>query len=297
MFTTPNLAGIPTNDLQAVALLEKMRWKNGFRCRCGYRKHWRVQKRPRVFWCKACNHHTSVTAGTALERTRIPLRGWFVAATLIARPGGCSAASLQRHLGTCYETAWRILHRLRDAMTGPPVRLKATPLISGLGIWCQRPGREQVRGGIAWVWAATDGEHFVSRYSSNETGGVVLAAQHSDSKDVDDARPNPALEHLKWVSLQAHITHQAVSQKWLARYLQEIDFRANFLRCEETNPATVLTAALMRKYETFAALVPQLWCPPTHDLDVPFLGDLALLHQIAPPKPPGPGLRRRDLRR
>ena len=288
---------LPQTEWDAVEILEKLRWKRGFRCRCGYRKHYRLKKRARVFVCKACSHQASVTAGTALHRTRVPLSAWFVAASMISQPGGCSAAALQRAIGTCYQTAWRLLHRLREAMQGPHVHLNGTPILYSIGIWCQKPGREQVGGGIAWVWAASDGEHFVSRYTANQTGGQVLAAQHSDSQDVATARRGPAYEHLRWISIQTHVTHMAVSQKWLARYLQEIDFRRNFLKDSQTAQASVLTTALNRKSHSFAQIVPRLWCPPTHDLEGPFLGPDVLLNRVAPPAPLGPGLRRRDIPR
>ena len=297
MEPAPVTAALPANDQEAIALLAKMRWPKGFRCRCGYRKHWRIILRPRVFACRACSHHTSVTAGTALERTRIPLASWFLAARLISQPGGCSAASLQRQIGTCYETAWRLMHRLREAMVDPLIRLKNTPLISGLAIWCQHPGREQVGGGVAWVWAASDGEKSVTRFSPNMTAGRLLAAQHSDSRETSSRQPNAAAEHLRQVSLQTHITHRAVSQRWLARYLREIDFRANHLLASVEPAAAVLRAAIRRKYRTFRQLIPELWCPPTRDLEGPFLGDIAELYRLVPPPPPGRGLRRRDIPR
>jgi hypothetical protein len=49
-----------------------------------------------------------VTAGTALDRTRLPLPLWFAAAYLVTtHTPGFSALQLQRQLGLArYETAW-----------------------------------------------------------------------------------------------------------------------------------------------------------------------------------------------
>ena len=57
----------------------------------------------------------SVTAGTVLHRTHVPLRLWFAAAYLVTtHTPGFSAVQLQRQLGLArYETAWTMLHKLR----------------------------------------------------------------------------------------------------------------------------------------------------------------------------------------
>jgi len=58
----------------------------------------------------------SVTAGTILHRTRVPLHLWFSA----AHTPGFSAVQLQRQLGlNRYETAWTMLQKLRRAMIRP----------------------------------------------------------------------------------------------------------------------------------------------------------------------------------
>src|SRR5438128_4474628 len=68
--------------------------------------------------CAACRHQVSLTAGTVLHRTKIPLTHWFWAAYLMTTDKrGVSALLLQRQLGlSCYETAWMMLHKLRRAM-------------------------------------------------------------------------------------------------------------------------------------------------------------------------------------
>ena len=72
----------------------------------------------RRWQCAGCRHQVSLTAGTVLHRTKIPLTQWFWAAYLMTTDKrGVSALLLQRHLGlSCYETAWMLLHKLRRAM-------------------------------------------------------------------------------------------------------------------------------------------------------------------------------------
>ena len=68
--------------------------------------------------CVACRYQVSLTAGTVLHNTKMPLTVWFWAAYLMTTDKrGISALLLQRQLGLRrYETAWMLLHKLRRAM-------------------------------------------------------------------------------------------------------------------------------------------------------------------------------------
>ena len=53
-----------------------------------------------------------------MERSHVPLHKWVLAAQFMAASKkGMSALQLQRMLGTNYETAWFLFHRLREAAT------------------------------------------------------------------------------------------------------------------------------------------------------------------------------------
>jgi transposase-like protein len=99
--------------------LSRLRWPDGFRCRCGEAKAWWTA---RGLWqCAACGAQTSVTAGTIFQDTRKPLRLWFHAMWWVTgQKTGASALGLQRLLGLgSYETGWTWLHKLRRAMVRP----------------------------------------------------------------------------------------------------------------------------------------------------------------------------------
>ena len=104
--------------------LESLLWPSGACCpRCGVMGD-RITKlmgkstRPGVYNCKDCRKPFSVTVGTVMERSHIPLCKWVLAAQLMASSKkGFSAHKLHRLLGTNYETAWFLFHRLREAAT------------------------------------------------------------------------------------------------------------------------------------------------------------------------------------
>jgi hypothetical protein len=60
----------------------------------------------------------TVTVGTVLERSRVPLTKWWMAAHMLNQgKNGCSAHEIHRNIGVTYKTAWFMVHRLREAMT------------------------------------------------------------------------------------------------------------------------------------------------------------------------------------
>ena len=123
-------APIFNDDDAAREHLESLLWPNGPVCpRCGIGET-RITKlegkstRPGVYKCKDCRKPFSVTIGTVMERSHVPLSKWVLAAQLMASSKkGMSAKQLERMLGTNYETAWFLFHRLRecaiDTKSGP----------------------------------------------------------------------------------------------------------------------------------------------------------------------------------
>ena len=69
-----------------------------------------------------CSYEFSVTAGTIMHDSHLPLRKWFVAIYLMCESKkGISALQLQRTLGIgSYRTAWYLNHRIREAMANDP---------------------------------------------------------------------------------------------------------------------------------------------------------------------------------
>ncbi len=115
------MASFPDDDVCA-DWLQRRRWPDGFVCPCCHaRKGWKLETKPWTFECAACGKQTSVTAGTIMHGTHLPLRTWFIAAHLVAtHSNGISALQLQGKLGIgSYKAAWLLLHKLRKSMVDP----------------------------------------------------------------------------------------------------------------------------------------------------------------------------------
>ena len=64
--------------------LIQSRWPDGFVCpRCGFNEYY-WKKARQLLECKRCGYQASVTAGTVMHRSRMPLTLWFQAAYMVA---------------------------------------------------------------------------------------------------------------------------------------------------------------------------------------------------------------------
>ena len=101
--------------------LEAIRWPSGVAClRCGDTDITEIASRHQ-FRCAGCKYRFTVTAGTIMHRSHLPIRTWFLAIYLMCQSKkGMSAHQLHRMLGTTYKTAWFLCHRIREAMGNDP---------------------------------------------------------------------------------------------------------------------------------------------------------------------------------
>jgi hypothetical protein len=110
--------------------LFSVRWPEGFVCPgCKSRKGWELKTRLYTYECACCAKQTSVTAGTVMHRSKLPLLVWFQAIHIMtSHSNGISAEQAQAQLGLgSYKTAWLLLMKLRRAMADP-----ARSLLSGI---------------------------------------------------------------------------------------------------------------------------------------------------------------------
>ena len=105
-----------------LAYLAKARWPDGSRCPgCGHAKGWELSTKAFTLECAGCGRQTSVTAGTVMHASKLPLTAWFWAAYLMAtHSNGIAALQLQKQLGLgSYKSAWLLSAKLRRAMVAP----------------------------------------------------------------------------------------------------------------------------------------------------------------------------------
>ncbi len=120
---TLNLKAKIYNDEDAARKhLEAVQWPEGPVCpHCGVINEATLLEgkstRPGVYKCRPCQKPFSVTVGSIMHRSKIPLTKWLLAVDLMtSSKKGISAHQVHRMLGVTYKTAWFLMHRIREAM-------------------------------------------------------------------------------------------------------------------------------------------------------------------------------------
>lgn len=163
-------------EVCCLATWVKARQCAGMPCpRCGNPKSYVYGHR---VGCTRCDMRWSITSGTVMADTKLPLTTWFRAMHLMSSTKQCiSAVELGRRLGVSYPTAWYLHKRLRHAMTeesdhcqlGAPGENGWTPIVEADDVYL---GGERNEGsgtaGKTRVIAAAE------RYPSGRMGAVAM---------------------------------------------------------------------------------------------------------------------------
>ncbi len=138
-FSVPQLAAMIPTEADAYLLLEQLRWggtpegcpKCGEAGKCTYLEPKNGESRAtrtgsnsqrRVWQCKGCRKQFSVLTDTVMHGSKIPVRTWlFVMFEVAASKNSVSAWEISRKYSIKNESAWFMIHRLREAMKMEPV--------------------------------------------------------------------------------------------------------------------------------------------------------------------------------
>jgi hypothetical protein len=102
------------DESRCATYLFKQRWRDEFECPgCSGRRAAFLESRAFTYECRDCRRQTSITAGTVMHRSKLPLTVWFSTAYfLVTHPHGISTRQLQERLGITYQTAWLLKKKL-----------------------------------------------------------------------------------------------------------------------------------------------------------------------------------------
>ena len=237
------------------------RWPDGFICPiCGDTEYYYIETR-RLYECVENRHQISLTSGTVIHDSKMPLTIWFWGAYLVTtETPGISAVQFQKQLGLRgYETAFNLLHKLRSAMVNPE-RGKIGPVVEVDETYIGGPttGGKRGRGTEkAIVVCAVEKRknhkihagrirlRHIENVSSSSIIGFIRDVVEKRSTVITDEFPSYSgmekygykhsidedliLTHLIFSNLKAWIkgTFHGVSEKHLQAYLNEYTFRFN----------------------------------------------------------------------
>jgi transposase-like protein len=97
-------------------------WPDGWKCpACGAAGFDYLSVR-KLYQCKKCHRQTSVTAGTIMCGSHVPLHKWFRAIYILGRNYAVKAVELRPELDVSYQTALRIKLTARKVIEQPSKR-------------------------------------------------------------------------------------------------------------------------------------------------------------------------------
>ena len=262
------------------------RWPDGFRCpKCGFGLfYWKKDRQ--LLQCKDCGHQASVTAGTVMHRTKLPLTVWFYAAYLVTtHTPGMSALQFQRKVGLSnYETAFTMLLKLRAGMVKEGRdKLSGLMQVDETYVGGEKPGLrgrgasgKVIVAGVAEVHGKAISRirlriipnvtsdtltKFVkanvvegSTVVTDDWGGYVKLTQNGYRHVVDDSALGNIHKVFSNVKTWLIGTHHGVSKQHLQAYLNEYTFRFNRRRTPMAAFQTVLGLGTQRLGPTYEGL-------------------------------------------
>jgi hypothetical protein len=211
-----------SDDYTAAEVLFQLRYGGDWGCeRCGHRRCTHLRSRPRLFECNACGKSISVTAGTALNRCRLPLVVVLrAAARLSSSVRSISARALARELELTVETAWSLAHRLRAGfLEAHTPRMGPDVVLSPVSVRSRPPWRRRRIGlfPFASITVLWDRSHrvVVTPGRPDPYGTRAFVDRHANVERPVCGRY--LLPDRPWDATAR--THRGVSDRWMPMYV------------------------------------------------------------------------------
>lgn len=252
------------SDTACREYLELLRWPDGVKClRCQSTEVTELPNR-NLYQCSSCRYQFSVTTGTIMHDSKLPLRKWLVAIYLIVESKkGISSLQLTRTLQVSPKTGWFLSQRIRTALATQDSLLKGVIEVdeTWIGGKVRGKGRHYLGNKTMVIGAVERGGRIRTRTggtpSRKELHGfieqnispdasAIYTDEHSGYGDLNDSDTNhERVKHFaeEWVRGDVHIntvesawflfkrgvagSFHKVSRKHLDRYLDEFEFRFN----------------------------------------------------------------------
>jgi transposase-like protein len=290
------IAGMTEEEAREV--FESVRWPNGPVCpHCGSPRAYKLEgkaTRPGVFKCNICREQFTVTVGTVMHGTRIPLKKWLVAMyMMISGRKGIPAIQIWRDLELgSYKTAWFLLQRIRKAMDEDEIMVSLKGIVevdeTYVGGKGHRRGRGSEKKAVMMVMVERNGKAVAKHIGHANTEdlqnemfeyidssatlmtdewksyiglgehyeGGHFVIKHKDHQYVDGILyTNTAECFFSLVKRSYKGIYHYISHKHLSRYADEFMFRWNHRKQEVTDALVCLIRDVGGKRLTQNALV------------------------------------------
>jgi hypothetical protein len=233
----------PSEESCREYVFKKVRWPRGFRCyNCKSTAYYFTGKNK--YMCRECGLQISLTTGSIIEFTKMPLRQWFKAFWYITSPGyAVSARDLQRVLElNNYRVARRLLQKAREAMVSLDLDLLSGTVETGEFSVDSKDGKVRVMLAIEVKTGGSTGNiHMeqIDRAKDREipkilahsvTSGTRIQEHNQHSLFVDpdlDLSPRMSRVVKEFDQWLLESRHSVATSAHIWHYLNEFTFRFN----------------------------------------------------------------------
>lgn len=229
----------------------KLKWPSGFACpKCGFKGAYIISTRKRpLYQCQSCDHQTTLTAGTVMERSRTSLHKWMVVTELLSQSNSVNAVQLSDIVNVTYKTAFAMLKKIRMALTDidrevtlsgtihasysyPKTKYYAYPVCQDANdIPVMIGGSFDLNGNLSYLKMKPGLRHIghtsvgVKDFQSKHVAAQCRSFRFLEGIRLYSVPPLSTLlgQVFRWIGK----TFRGVSKKYLEHYLDEFCFRIN----------------------------------------------------------------------
>jgi transposase-like protein len=221
-------------EADAYYVLEQLRWPEGPICpHCDNKKAYylnpkngnsratgpkRTMSQRRVWKCAACRKQFSVLTGTIFHGTKVPVTTWLmVMVQMCSAKNGISAREIERMHDLTPETAWFVLHRLREAM-------KREPMAGAL--------RGAVVADEAWIGGMDRNRH-ATKVASLKPERIAPGGGGRPNLKTDK-QPIMSLVHVETGEVRSHVVNDVTGKSLRKAMAEHVDFGNTDLYTDES---------------------------------------------------------------
>ena len=175
--TLARLRGDFPDERSCGAYLFERRWPNGFACpNCGFGRYAALKTRAHTYECRDCRLQTSITAGTVMHRSKLPLTVWFGAIQLVmTRSDDISAEELKTSLGIKKNSARLLKQKLDRLISSNCERLEGAVAVLHLEVQYHTEYRLIIIGALE----LSSGHIRLAAVSDDSAGSIESAVQEN----------------------------------------------------------------------------------------------------------------------
>ena len=254
---------------QSCDFVKNMRDEIGVICvKCDSKEvYWLNSKQ--MYQCKCCEFRMSLKHGTVMQSSKLSIKTWLLAIYYVARSAkSITALKMQELLDLgCYETAHRLMHKLRNCMSQSELETISEGLdeyiLTEFGVTVRSTEKDrEPKDMLIKNWKDENGKYRISmiyvpdlqKWKPNKNSKVSMARSHPWDvalcyrKEYSRYEDLSYWKHIFLTNIERNINgiHHGVAKKYRQGYIDEFCFRTNARMAKKNIFKELLTRVLTR---------------------------------------------------